>query len=99
MDFDGSGFWWTEANAADDNVVAFARRTKDSERLALFVGNFSPTVRSDYRIGLPRGGRWREAVNTDASYYGGGGGGGPRGGGGGGGGGGGRGTPPGGGPP
>ena len=22
MDFDGSGFWWTEANAADDNVVA-----------------------------------------------------------------------------
>src|SRR3954466_10779645 len=34
MDFDGSGFWWTEANAADDNVIAFARRTKDSERVA-----------------------------------------------------------------
>ena len=45
MDFDGTGFWWTEANAADDNVIAFARRTKDSERVALFVGNFSPTVR------------------------------------------------------
>ena len=66
MDFDGRGFWWTEANAADDNVIAFARRTKDSERVALFVGNFSPAVRDNYRIGLPRGGRWREAVNTDA---------------------------------
>jgi 1,4-alpha-glucan branching enzyme len=28
-------------------------------------------VRDNYRIGLPRGGRWREAVNTDATYYGG----------------------------
>ncbi|MDA0184484.1 1,4-alpha-glucan branching protein GlgB [Solirubrobacter phytolaccae] len=71
MDFDGNGFWWTEANAADDNVVAFARRTKDSERVALFVGNFSPVVRENYRIGLPRSGRWREVVNTDASNYGG----------------------------
>jgi 1,4-alpha-glucan branching enzyme len=71
MDFDGRGFWWTEANAADDNVIAFARRTKDSERVVVFVGNFSPTPRHDYRIGLPRGGRWREAVNTDSDYYGG----------------------------
>ena len=39
--------------------------------MALFVGNFSPAVRHDYRIGLPRSGRWREAVNTDSSYYGG----------------------------
>ena len=71
MDFDGTGFYWTEANAADDNVIAFARRTRDSERVALFVGNFSPAVRTNYRIGLPRGGRWREAVNSDATYYGG----------------------------
>lgn len=71
MDFDGSGFWWTEANAADDNVIAFARRTRDSQRVALFVGNFSPVVRENYRIGLPRPGRWREVVNTDASTYGG----------------------------
>jgi 1,4-alpha-glucan branching enzyme len=28
--------------------------------------------RHDYRIGLPRGGRWREALNTDSSFYGGG---------------------------
>jgi 1,4-alpha-glucan branching enzyme len=71
MDSDGTGFWWTEANAADDNVIAFARRTKDSERVAMFVGNFSPVPRENYRIGLPRSGRWKEAINTDAETYGG----------------------------
>ena len=71
MDSDGAGFWWTEANAADDNVIAFARRTKDSERVAMFVGNFSPVPRENYRIGLPRSGRWKELVNSDATTYGG----------------------------
>jgi hypothetical protein len=47
--------------AADDNVVAFARRTRDSSRVALFVGNFSPAVRSHYRIGLPRPDDFAEA--------------------------------------
>jgi 1,4-alpha-glucan branching enzyme len=28
-------------------------------------------VRHNYRIGLPRSGRWVEAVNTDSEYYGG----------------------------
>ena len=28
MDSDGTGFWWIEANAAEDNVLAFARRTR-----------------------------------------------------------------------
>ena len=35
------------------------------------VCNFTPEVRSDYRIGLPYTGRWKETLNTDASYYGG----------------------------
>ena len=34
--------------------------------------NFTPVVREAYRIGLPRGGRWREILNTDAGAYGGG---------------------------
>jgi 1,4-alpha-glucan branching enzyme len=71
MDYDGNGFWWIEANAADDNVVAFARRTKDSERVVVFAANLSPVPRHQYRLGLPRSGRWTEAVNTDSGYYGG----------------------------
>jgi 1,4-alpha-glucan branching enzyme len=71
LDSDPTGFWWLEANAADDNVVAFARRSADGERVLVFVANLSPVPRSGYRLGLPRGGRWREAMNTDSSFYGG----------------------------
>ena len=53
MDFDGTGFWWIEANAAEDNVVAFARRSKDSERVVVFVANLSPVPRHDYRHRVP----------------------------------------------
>jgi 1,4-alpha-glucan branching enzyme len=33
--------------------------------------NFSPVPRVDYRVGLPRPGRWTEVLNTDADTYGG----------------------------
>ena len=65
------GFWWIEANDAEDNVVAFAAPREDSERVLVFVANFSPVPRHGYRIGLPRSGRWVEAFNTDSTYYGG----------------------------
>jgi 1,4-alpha-glucan branching enzyme len=71
LDYDNTGFWWIEANDADANVFAFARRSRDSERVVVFVANLSPMVREGYRLGLPRSGRWREVVNTDSEYYGG----------------------------
>jgi len=36
-----------------------------------FVTNLSPVPRGPYRLALPRGGRWRELLNTDSSFYGG----------------------------
>jgi 1,4-alpha-glucan branching enzyme len=36
------------------------------------VANLSPVPRYGYRLGLPRGTRWREAMNTDSQFYGGG---------------------------
>ena len=52
-------------------MIAFARRTKDSERVVVFVANLAPVPRYGYRIGFPRSGRWVEALNTDSNYYGG----------------------------
>jgi 1,4-alpha-glucan branching enzyme len=37
----------------------------------LAVCNFTPVPRTDYRIGAPLLGRWREILNSDASEYGG----------------------------
>jgi 1,4-alpha-glucan branching enzyme len=35
------------------------------------IANFSAMPHQDYQIGLPRAGRWREVLNTDATVYGG----------------------------
>jgi 1,4-alpha-glucan branching enzyme len=71
LDSDPAGFWWLEPNDADSNVVAFARASRGAERVLVFIANLSPVPRERYRLGLPRAGRWREAVNTDSGYYGG----------------------------
>ena len=72
VDSDPTGFWWLEPNDADSNVLAFARASKDGERVVVFAANLSPVPREGYRLGLPRSGRWKEALNTDSQFYGGG---------------------------
>ncbi|HTW11639.1 MAG TPA: 1,4-alpha-glucan branching protein GlgB [Solirubrobacteraceae bacterium] len=72
MDFEPEGFVWLEPNDADGNVLVFARQSAGGKDVVVFAGNFSPVPRPGYRIGLPQGGRWREAINTDSSFYGGG---------------------------
>ncbi|HET8672806.1 MAG TPA: 1,4-alpha-glucan branching protein GlgB [Thermoleophilaceae bacterium] len=71
VDSDPSGFWWLEPNDADNNVIAFARASRDGSRVIVFAANLSPVPRHGYRLGLPRSHRWRELVNTDSTYYGG----------------------------
>ncbi|MCX9191862.1 1,4-alpha-glucan branching enzyme [Carbonactinospora thermoautotrophica] len=69
-DTDPSGFTWLEANDAAGNVFAFLRWGEDGSVLAC-VANFAAVPHEGYRIGLPRPGRWREVLNTDAEVYGG----------------------------
>jgi 1,4-alpha-glucan branching enzyme len=71
VDSDPSGFWWLEPNDADNNVLAFARASRDGSRVIVFAANLSPVPRHGYRLGLPRSQRWRELVNTDSTFYGG----------------------------
>ncbi|HEX6460869.1 MAG TPA: 1,4-alpha-glucan branching protein GlgB [Thermoleophilaceae bacterium] len=71
VDSEPAGFWWLEPNDADNNVMAFARASRDGERVLVFATNLSPLPRHGYRLGLPRPCRWKEAVNTDSTYYGG----------------------------
>ncbi len=72
VDSDPAGFWWLEPNDPDSNVLAFARGSKDRERVVVFAANLSPVPREGYRLGLPRAARWKEALNTDSKFYGGG---------------------------
>jgi len=71
QDYSRGGFEWVDCNDAQNSVVAFLRRGEQPADLVLVVCNFTPVVRENYRIGVPRGGFWRECLNSDAPSYGG----------------------------
>jgi 1,4-alpha-glucan branching enzyme len=71
VDFESSGFEWIDANDAAASVISFLRRGRDPEDFVLVVCNFTPVVREEYRVGVPRSGYYREILNTDSKYYGG----------------------------
>ncbi|MEP7020947.1 MAG: alpha amylase C-terminal domain-containing protein, partial [Pseudonocardiales bacterium] len=62
------GFHWIDANDAAGNVYSFLRFDADSGALAC-IANFSAVPHDNYRIGLPKPGRWDEVINTDADLY------------------------------
>ena len=68
-DREPEGFRWLIADDQAAQVYAFLRQ--DGEAVVLVVANMTPVPRQGYRIGVPRGGRWRELLNSDASLYGG----------------------------
>ncbi len=70
VDFDAAGFEWIGRNDADASVLSFVRRPRNGAPV-LVVCNFTPIVRSNYAVGVPQGGHWRELLNSDAAHYGG----------------------------
>jgi 1,4-alpha-glucan branching enzyme len=71
LDSDSSGFEWIDCKDATRSVVSFLRRARDPNDMLLFVCNFTPEVRHNYRVGAPTGGCWQEILNGDAPLYGG----------------------------
>ncbi|MEW5987081.1 MAG: 1,4-alpha-glucan branching protein GlgB, partial [Chloroflexota bacterium] len=65
------GFSWLDLHDADRSILAFARLAPQNGDLMLVVCNFTPVVRPDYRLGVPRPGTYQEVLNSDASQYGG----------------------------
>jgi 1,4-alpha-glucan branching enzyme len=70
-DFDPQGFRWIVVDDTHQSVVAWLRLGNPEDREIAVVCNFTPVPRHGYRLGLPRAGRWREILNTDAQSYGG----------------------------
>jgi 1,4-alpha-glucan branching enzyme len=71
LDCEPSGFAWIDANNGEESVISYLRRGREPGELAVIAGNFTPVPRHDYRIGVPRPGRYAERINTDAPIYGG----------------------------
>ena len=71
IDFHWSGFEWIAFQDWESSIVAFLRRGKDPDNFLIFVCNFTPVLRSNYRMGVPQPGFYREILNSDSSSYGG----------------------------
>jgi 1,4-alpha-glucan branching enzyme len=69
-DCDGRGFRWVVGDDDANSVYAFLRLDHDDKPL-LFVANFTPVVRHNYRLGVPVAGEWVELLNGDDQRYGG----------------------------
>lgn len=69
VDSDASGFEWIEVDNAAENVIAFRRIAPSDGKELICVCNFAPVVRDSHRIGLPRAGRYKQLLNTDAESY------------------------------
>ncbi|MHB1555880.1 MAG: 1,4-alpha-glucan branching protein GlgB [Isosphaeraceae bacterium] len=71
QDFRPEGFGWADLSDSEQSVIGVFRRGISSDDIILLAFNFTPVPRHNYRFGVPRGGFWREILNSDAPLYGG----------------------------
>jgi len=70
-DFSPDGFRWVQRGDWEQSAISFLRFAGEEAPPILAVYNFTPMPRLNYRVGVPRGGYWREILNSDAQAYGG----------------------------
>lgn len=67
----GEGFEWINADDNTRSIFSFVRHSKDGKNNLLFVINFTPVARPDYRVGVPRRKQYKLILNSDEEQYGG----------------------------
>ena len=72
VDYHWNGFEWVDFRDVDGSTISFIRRPQGARPFLLFVCNFTPVPRRNYRVGVPDPGYYREIFNSDAEMFGGG---------------------------
>lgn len=70
-DHEFGGFEWINADDAYRSIFSFMRHSKDGKKNLLFVCNFTPMERADYRVGVPKRKQYKLLLNSDEEKYGG----------------------------
>ena len=70
-DRDWQGFSWIDCQNWQQSVLVLKRQGRQAADFLLAVVNFTPVVRSEYRIGVPAAEAYQEVFNSDAGRYGG----------------------------
>ncbi|WP_312503528.1 1,4-alpha-glucan branching protein GlgB [Lacrimispora sp.] len=68
-DYDWEGFYWVNANDNERSIFSFVRYSKDHKRSLLFVLNFTPVARPDYRVGVPKRGTYALVLDQDHGLF------------------------------
>ena len=71
MDTEEEGFAWINKDDIFRSIFSFVRYSRDKKKNLLFVCNFTPMEREDYRVGVPRGKQYKLILNSDDKRYGG----------------------------
>ena len=69
--FSSGGFEWIDADNADQSVISFVRKGDDPKDDLVILINFDVNPHEEFRVGLPKAGYWKEAINSDALEFGG----------------------------
>ena len=67
--FSPEGFEWINMTDSENSVLSYIRKGHDEENDLIVVCNFTPAVRQNYRIGLPRKGYLKQVLNSDFKKY------------------------------
>ena len=65
------GFQWINADDCFRSIFSFVRYSKTKRKNLLFVMNFTPMERLDYRVGVPRKKKYKLVLDGDAGEFGG----------------------------
>ena len=60
-----AGFEWINADDRDRSIFSFVRKSKDGKNNLLFVINFTPVAREDYRVGVPKNKTYKLVLNSE----------------------------------
>ena len=69
LDSDWNGFQWINANDGDRSIFSFIRRNETGKKNLLFVINFTPVARDDYRVGVPKSGTYSLILDSEHGLY------------------------------
>jgi len=68
-DCDYTGFEWINFDDSASSMISWVRKGDNPDDLMVFVANFTPVPRTDYRLGVPREGYYKEILNSDSEMY------------------------------
>lgn len=71
LDFSSNGFRWIDLSDSNKSVLSFLRLGKSESSIVIIICNFTPMMRENYKIGVPKKGKLQEILNSDSEYYGG----------------------------